>query len=74
MKTKTLAAWPSLLLEPTTRSTMTAYPASRKSKNGVVKVLPTPVPPDEATVSRLNALAAQAPFCSLHKVKKHDLL
>jgi len=53
---------------------MTAYPTSRKSKPGVVKLLPTPEPPDEATISRLNSLANQHPFCRLHHVRKHELL
>ena len=73
MKTKTLTAWPSLHLEPSIKSTMTAYPTSRKSKPGVVKLLPTPEPPDEATIRQLNALANQHPFCRLHQVKKHEL-
>jgi hypothetical protein len=63
MKTETLNAWP-----------ITAYPTSRKSKPGVVKLLSTPEPPDEATVSRLNRLANQRPFCRLHQVKKHEVL
>jgi hypothetical protein len=52
---------------------MTAYPSSRKSAQGVVKLLPMPEPPDEATISRLNTLASQQPFCRLHYVKKHEL-
>jgi len=52
---------------------MTAYPTSRKSAQGVVKLLPTLVPPDESTISRLNSLASQPPFCRLHYVKKHEL-
>jgi hypothetical protein len=72
MKTKALKAWPSLLPEPALKSTMTAYPTSRKSNPGVVKILPTPEPPDEATISRLNSLANQHPFCRLHQVKKHE--
>jgi hypothetical protein len=52
---------------------MTAYPTSRKSKPGVVKLLPAPEPPDEAMIRQLNALANQHPFCRLHQVKKHEL-
>lgn len=60
--------------ELNTKSTMTMYPTSRKSKPGVVKLLPMPEPPDEATVSRLNRLASQLPFCRLHRAKTHELL
>ena len=74
MKTTTLTAWPSLLPEPSTKSKMIGYPTSRKSKNGVIKLLPMPTPPDDATIRKLNELATQAPFCRLHKVKKHELL
>jgi hypothetical protein len=31
-------------------------------------------PPDEATVTRLNALAAACPFCRIHKAKRHEVL
>jgi len=31
-------------------------------------------PPDEATVARLNALAAACPFCRIHKAKRHETL
>src|ERR1700679_1896324 len=74
METKMITAWPSLHSEPSTKSTMTAYPTSQKNTRGVVKLLPMPEPPDEATISRLNTLAGQHPFCRLHYVKKHELL
>jgi hypothetical protein len=31
-------------------------------------------PPDDATVARLNAIAAASPFCRIHKAKRHDSL
>ena len=31
-------------------------------------------PPDEATVARLNDIAAASPFCRIHKAKRHDML
>jgi hypothetical protein len=72
MQTKSLTAWPSLLPEKSSTTTMTAYP-TRKKRQGVVKQLPPITPPDEATISRLNDLAARKPFCNSHKVKKHEL-
>ena len=68
MNTKSLATWPS-------QTTMTAFfSTSRKSRNGVVKLLEPPVPPNEETIRRLNDLAHRFPFCRLHRVKKHELL
>jgi len=72
MKTKMITSWPSLLPEPSSATTMTAYPV-RKKRQAVVKLLPPPTPPDEGTIYRLNALAAKHPFCNSHKVKKHEL-
>jgi hypothetical protein len=46
---------------------------ARRQSTSVVK-LSTPPPPDEKTIRRLNKLAAQYPFCALHRVKKHDTL
>jgi hypothetical protein len=40
----------------------------------VIKLMTPPPPPDENMVRRLNALAAQQPFCKQHRVKKHDTL
>jgi hypothetical protein len=31
-------------------------------------------PPDEAKVTRLNAIATACPFCRIHKAKRHDTL
>jgi hypothetical protein len=31
-------------------------------------------PPDEKTIRQLNELAASRPFCTLHHVKKHEIL
>jgi hypothetical protein len=30
--------------------------------------------PDEETITRLNALAKQSPFCYYYRVKEHDVL
>ena len=71
METKSLTIWPILLPE----SSMTAYNTkSQRQRPGVVKLMPPPAPPDEKTIRQLNALAAKPPFCSLHRVKKHDPL
>jgi hypothetical protein len=68
MNTKSLAIWPS-------QTTMTAFSStSRKYRTGVIKLLEPPIPPNEETIRRLNDLAHRFPFCTLHKVKKHDLL
>jgi len=40
----------------------------------MIKLLSPPLPPDEKTIRRLNALASELPFCRLHRVKKHDTL
>jgi hypothetical protein len=71
MKTNSINAWPSTPAD-STMSTFTVKP--RRSKPGIEKLLAEPTPPDEETVRRLNALAAKNPFCTRHKVKKHDLL
>jgi len=66
-----LVSWPALLPE----STMTVHPGkSIRSKPGLVKRITLPAPPDEATIQKLNDLAAKHPFCSLHRVKKHETL
>jgi hypothetical protein len=38
-----------------------------------IEYTPCP-PPDDATVARLNATAADCPFCRIHKAKRHDPL
>ncbi|WP_431216741.1 hypothetical protein ACQ86N_20545 [Puia sp. P3] len=66
-----LISWPTLLSE----STMTVHPGkSSRNKPALIKRITLPAPPDEATIQRLNELAAKHPFCSLHRVKKHDTL
>jgi len=45
-----------------------------RNKSALVKRITLPAPPDEATIKKLNDLAAKHPFCSLHRVKKHDPL
>jgi hypothetical protein len=63
--------WPALLPE----STMTVHPGkSIRSKPALLKRITLPSPPDEATIKKLNELAAKHPFCTLHRVKKHDTL
>jgi hypothetical protein len=47
---------------------------TKQSKPGLVKRLDSPAPPDELTIRKLNELAAKRPFCTLHKVKKHEIL
>lgn len=71
MQTKSLVTWPSILSEPSLTSFNKTMPRQRQ---GIVKLLPAPPPPDEKTIRELNALAAQPPFCHLHTVKKHDPL
>jgi hypothetical protein len=54
---------------------MTAHAGkSRLSRSGLVKRLDSPPQPDEITIRKLNELAATPPFCTLHKVKKHEIL
>jgi hypothetical protein len=54
---------------------MTIYPGkSIRNKPAFVKRITLPPPPDEATIKKLNELAAKHPFCSLHRVKKYDTL
>ena len=69
--TNSIITWPTLLPEPN----MTAHAGkSRQNRPGVVKRLDSPAPPDELTIRKLNELAAQRPFCTPHKVKKHEIL
>jgi hypothetical protein len=69
MKTNVITAWPSALPDATIAPFSTS---TSRSRPGVVKLLPAPTPPDEETIRRLNELAAKNPFCSMHKVKKHE--
>ena len=68
MKTSSLSIWPTILSEPP----MTAYTTAQRPRTGVIKLMPAPTPPDEATIRKLNELAAKHPFCAFHRVKKHD--
>jgi hypothetical protein len=71
MMTNPIHAWPLALPE----STITAYNSkTRRNRSGSKMAIPPPSPPDEATIRRLNELAAAKPFCSLYKVRKYDLL
>lgn len=70
METNPLAIWPTFLSE----SPMTAYTKAQRPRGGVIKLMPPPTPPDEATIRKLNELAAKQPFCVLHRVKRHDTL
>jgi hypothetical protein len=71
MKTNALAIRPILLPE----SPMIAYSRKpRQQRSGVIKLLAVPNPPDENTIRALNELATKRPFCSPHKVKRHDTL
>jgi hypothetical protein len=70
MNTSSLAIWPIILSEPS----MAAYTKEQRPRTGVVKLMPPPTPPDEATIRKLNDLAAKQPFCAKHRVKKHDML
>ena len=71
MKTDPIHAWPPALPE----STITAYNSkTRRSRPDSKLLVPPPVPPDDATIRRLNELAARKPFCTHYKVRKHDLL
>jgi len=69
MKTNVITAWPSTLPDATIAPFSTS---ARRNGSGVVKLLPAPTPPDGETIRRLNELAAKKPFCSMHKVKKHE--
>ena len=69
MKSNSLAPQPFVL-----PGKLTAYNTKSTRRNGVIKLMPPPSPPDDKTIRELNALAAKHPFCSLHKVKKHDPL
>ena len=71
MKTNSINAWPPTPAD-STMSTFTVKPL--RSKPGMKKLFGPPPPPDEETIRRLNALAAKDPFCTRHKVKKHDTL
>lgn len=69
--TNSFITWPTLLPEPN----MTAHTGkSRLSRPGLIKRLDSPPPPDELTIRKLNELAAKHPFCTLHKVKKYEIL
>jgi hypothetical protein len=70
MKTNSLVSRPSLLPEPT----LTAFQITHRNRQVFKKYLPNVTPPDEKTIRRLNELAASRPFCSLHRVKKHEVL
>jgi hypothetical protein len=71
MTTNSLSNYPSLAAE----HSMTAINTRpRRQRAGVVKLITSPAPPDENTVHKLNALAGSRPFCTRHKVKKHDTL
>ena len=72
MKQNSLAAWPSILPESTMTTAFNTRAGSQKT--GIVKLLAPPAPPDDQTIRKLNALAAKQPFCSMHRVKKHDTL
>jgi hypothetical protein len=71
MKTNPINAWPLALPE----STIAAYNSkTRRSRSGLKLLVSPPAPPDEATIRRLNELAAKNPFCTHYKVRKYDLL
>jgi hypothetical protein len=72
MKTNSMVTRPMILQKPA----FIAFNTNKihRQKPGVVKLLPSPPPPDEKTLIELNALAAKHPFCTLHKAKKHDPL
>lgn len=70
MKTSSLVILPKNLSErPMTAVTKVEWPGT-----GIVKLMPPPHPPDEATIRKLNELAAKHPFCAFRRVKKHDTL
>jgi hypothetical protein len=71
MKTIPIHAWPKALPE----STITAYNSKTRRNRSDIKLLnPPPIPPDEATIRRLNELAASKPFCTCYRVRKHEFL
>jgi hypothetical protein len=71
MKTTPTPAWAQALPE----STIAAYNSkTRRSRSDSKLLLPPPTPPDEATIRRLNELAAGKPFCIHYKVRKHEIL
>lgn len=71
MKPSSLAAWPSTLPE----ISITGHSSNtRRNRLGAIKLVSPPEPPDEETVRRLNELAKKNPFCTCHKVKKHETL
>jgi hypothetical protein len=74
MTTNSLSNWPSIAPERTARTMVALHTISRRRKSGVVKLVISPAPPDENTIRILNALASRRPFCTRHKVKKHDTL
>ena len=71
MTTNSLSNWPSIAPE---RALVALHTISRRQKSSVVKLIISPAPPDENTIRHLNALASRRPFCTRHKVKKHDML
>jgi hypothetical protein len=71
MTTNSLSNWSSIAPE---RTMVVLGTRSRRQKSGVVKLITSPAPPDENTIRHLNALASRRPFCTQHKVKKHDTL
>jgi hypothetical protein len=70
MKANTLVSWPSIHPKPTA----IAFQKRRSNKPTLIKHLPMATPPDEKTIRQLNELAASRPFCTLHHVKKHEIL
>jgi hypothetical protein len=64
----------SIAPERTERTMVVLHTRSYRQNSGVVKPITSPAPPDENTIRRLNALASRRPFCTQHKVKKHDTL
>jgi hypothetical protein len=68
MKPNVKVTWPDMVPQPA----LTAKP--QRQKQGVIKLLAPPAQPDEFTIRKLNDLAAKQPFCTHHRVKKHDML
>jgi hypothetical protein len=71
MTKNSLSNWPST---PAERTMMAVTTRPRRQKSGVIWLITAPAPPDENTIRHLNALASRRPFCTRHKVKKHDTL
>jgi hypothetical protein len=68
MRVESLSSWPKIIPD----AKLTTRP--RRQKQGVIKLLAAPQPPDENTIRQLNSLGSKQPFCKLHRVKKHDPL